>query len=621
MNKNLRKIAVFVVTLVLSLCLLACSGGEASVKMAYLDYGTGIDSLYRYDTDKYFYNDARVQTADPHVIWVPEERDPVYGGYYYMYGTSNVIDKSTVPSHGHDGVHLTAMICHRSTNLSDWETAGAFRGDSLVIYEDEWVYSNVMAPEVLYNEEDQLYYMYFAAASKIDVDGTKEYSGEELWLGRVYQGIATSTTPVGPFRVLHNVVNADGKLITKETPPFNFQLAFKDKYDMTYNWGAIDASPFIDDDGTLYMYINCHPDSNPYSVGAARGIWGMRMKDYITPDYETLSIITAPDYVSVTGTPGDIRPSSLNPQGDYWFRESNNNEAPYMIKHNGKYYMTYSPTGYSDKNYSIHMAVSDNPLSGFVKLSAEEGNPVLYGRSLAYASGVGHHCFLQVGDELFMIYAKWANDAVFGNGWARLAGVERVLWVKNKDGLDVMTANGPSQNLQWVPEKHGLKNLADDATFSVVGGEGAQYLNDGLIPSQEPVQDRIFTTDENVNIKIFLDQPRNVSAIMIYNAYTSETAFSKIKRIKFKLAEQPTWLTGGYDYLVIDDLLFPDVYDYMDQEVPYIVANAPAVAQFDPIKVTSIEIEYDIADRFTLEDRYGDPTTTVEMAEIVVLGE
>ena len=76
----------------------------------------------------------------------------------------------------------------------------------------------------------------------------------------------------------------------------------------------IDLSPFVDEDGTMYVYFAKHwlsekhyldedePDFTPKEenrVGKFMSIWGMRMKDAITPDYETLRMITFPNYLSV----------------------------------------------------------------------------------------------------------------------------------------------------------------------------------------------------------------------------------------------------------------------------------------------------------------------------------
>ena len=71
---------------------------------------------------KYFYrNDLNVFGGDADVEWVPEDRDPVYGGWFYMYTSGN------------DGVSVqlepdntrSAVTVLRSRDLNDWELCGA----------------------------------------------------------------------------------------------------------------------------------------------------------------------------------------------------------------------------------------------------------------------------------------------------------------------------------------------------------------------------------------------------------------------------------------------------------------------------------------------------------------
>ena len=65
-------------------------------------------------------------------------------------------------------------------------------------------------------------------------------------------------------------------------------------------------------------------------------------------------------------------------------------EGPFMLKHNGKYYLTYSANGYQSPDYAIGYAVADNPMGPFQK--AEE-NPIL--RRPAGFVGSGHHSFFK----------------------------------------------------------------------------------------------------------------------------------------------------------------------------------------------------------------------------------
>lgn len=50
-------------------------------------------------------------------------------------------------------------------------------------------------------------------------------------------------------------------------------------FERAYDCGifsVIDASPFLDDDGQLYLYFNKHTDSNP-KTPSLQGVWGMKI--------------------------------------------------------------------------------------------------------------------------------------------------------------------------------------------------------------------------------------------------------------------------------------------------------------------------------------------------------
>ena len=49
-------------------------------------------------------------------------------------------------------------------------------------------------------------------------------------------------------------------------------------------------------------------------------------------------------------------------------------EGPFMLKHNGKYYLTYSANHFRTPDYAVGYAVADTPLGPFQKF---EGNPIL----------------------------------------------------------------------------------------------------------------------------------------------------------------------------------------------------------------------------------------------------
>lgn len=66
------------------------------------------------------------------------------------------------------------------------------------------------------------------------------------------------------------------------------------------------------------------------------------------------------------------------------------NEGPYVLRHKGKYYLTYSANSYESPDYAIGYAVADTPMGPWVKY---EGNPIL--RRAGGLEGVGHHAFFK----------------------------------------------------------------------------------------------------------------------------------------------------------------------------------------------------------------------------------
>lgn len=94
--------------LALTVLPLAAGCGEKKAEAA-LAYNDGINEDGSYDTDLYYRNDLLLNhAADPDVLWVPEERDETWGGYYYLY-TTNVYYN---------------IIVMRSKDLSNWEKVG-----------------------------------------------------------------------------------------------------------------------------------------------------------------------------------------------------------------------------------------------------------------------------------------------------------------------------------------------------------------------------------------------------------------------------------------------------------------------------------------------------------------
>ena len=81
-------------------------------------------------------------------------------------------------------------------------------------------------------------------------------------------------------------------------------------------------------------------------------------------------------------------------------------EGPFVIKHNGKYYLTYSANDYQSKDYAVGYAVADHPRGPYRRAAK---NPIL--RRPAGWVGAGHHSFFRDADGQLRIVFHVHNSA------------------------------------------------------------------------------------------------------------------------------------------------------------------------------------------------------------------
>lgn len=128
---------------------------------------------------------------------------------------------------------------------------------------------------------------------------------------------------------------------------------------------GIDNSLFIDKDGKPYIFWVNFTDDGLQS-------WVAELEeDMVTmiPGTERLCIKTSQEWEKVW-------PSV--------------NEGPFVLEHDGYYYLTYSANSYESPNYGLGYAVAKHPAGPWVKY---EGNPIL--QFTAGLEGVGHHAYFK----------------------------------------------------------------------------------------------------------------------------------------------------------------------------------------------------------------------------------
>jgi beta-xylosidase len=212
-------------------------------------------------------------------------------------------------------------------------------------------------------------------------------------------GVAVATDPKGPF-----VDSNAGPIVCQ-----------------TKLGGTIDASPFKDSDGNLYLYFK--NDGN--RVHARTAIFGQRL---------------APDGMSVTGDAIELLKDN-----EKW--EDRVIEAPTMVRGTSGYTLFYSggffgwnPEEGGLSPYAMGYATCSSPLG---PCTPSKANPMLHSfneRDAGCISGPGHQSVFSAAGRMFMSFHAWAATATCRKAPAdaRYLYIAPLFW---KDGVPTL---GPS---------------------------------------------------------------------------------------------------------------------------------------------------------------------------------
>ncbi|MBR1581640.1 MAG: glycoside hydrolase family 43 protein [Bacilli bacterium] len=213
-----------------------------------------------------------------------------------------------------------------SDNLSDFKYGGP-----ILLKKDSFGVSEFWAPEI--HKINGIYYLVYSARD------TK---------GIMHVQIASSLKLTGPYKDL------------KETP-----LLEDDKF------STIDGHLF-EDNGRIYLFYSLDCSTNIINGVHTSQIYAVELSK------DLKSVISKPTFIS---TPDHEYEYFSGPEWRW-------NEGPYVLKHNNKYYLTYSTNCYCDKHYAVGCAVSDNILGPYKKY-----DDVILSYIDNEISGPGHNSF------------------------------------------------------------------------------------------------------------------------------------------------------------------------------------------------------------------------------------
>jgi len=505
-----------------------------------------------YNKELFYRNDKFGNCADPFIM-DNTSRD----GYYYLYGTEG------------------SLFVYRSMDLMNWERVGNSLdnleyGKTGGVTETRRVtWKDIWAPEVIYDPDTNLYYMFFSATPQEDTSvkpgkGIREGSPNEITL------VAVSQRPDRDFQLVNfkdpascgeenlhtyntnaNLKDANGEYVNAYPHYFAKYMLFNPEQYKAFSdanggyrgqvkggfEGGIDPHPYVDENGDKWLFwVDCY--------GSDR-ICCVKMENWLKPDWSTAKALLYHTYYTVedwkaaqSGAAVELVPYEL--QG------TSINEGPCVVKHNGKFYLTFSIGAYSDNSYQVVQAVSDNLDGPYRKLTLEEGAILISGElsGSQEVSGPGHHGFVNVGEQTFIVYHRH-NDVIAAGG-ARNPAIDEIKWITVKDkfgkDMDVMYTNGPTVSPQPKVEAYAeYVNIADEAKIS--GSKDTKYLTDGLLSVYKYLNETMAqyvqetTITDTTTFTFDFAEARTVRAIMVYNSKMEDTAFSEIAKVEFVCIE------------------------------------------------------------------------------------
>ena len=218
---------------------------------------------------------------------------------------------------------------------------------------------------------------------------------------------------------------------------------------------TIDPMLFVDDDGRLFFYWGCTE---------TLGIYGIELD--------------RTDPTRAIGPAKKLIPFS--PDTHPWERVGEHNQQPnkgwvegsWMIKRNGRYYLTYAAGGTEHRAYAMGAYVGTSPLGPF---TPQAKNPILR-TTEGLVTGTAHGSIIKgPGDRWWVFYTIAAGVA---HGFERRVGMDPVEF----DANGVLTVPRATSTPQWLPGRGPNGQGPSDTGWAHLNG-GVQTLGSTSAPN------------------------------------------------------------------------------------------------------------------------------------------
>ena len=366
--------------------------------------------------------------ADPFIFFDPKSQ------LYYIYATDDREDDK-----GH------TFIIYKTSDLTHLE----YVGYALDINYKRWGKNWFWAPIVLFNPNNDLYYLFYSA--RVQDDLLEKYFGDSHFEEGCKIGVATSKSPEGPFRNISNepidynpydthYLDLNSVNTNPNHPDISFEEAF-DKCKRGTYIPVIDIDILFDHHRFYFYFSRCCYKNYVYDLKLKKFVeeshiisaefdpdfWFDKkgeMMPHVMPNYQEKGHDSYNELISYWRDPQDWENAHTNDYEKYNGAKKDRRwtEGSTIFKKilDGEeiYFITYSCNNFENEYYGVGIAYGRTPYGPFRKYI---NNPIISQNAKLNIYSTGHGSYINVhGKDIYVFHMRDSKDSDRCIAWCEL---------------------------------------------------------------------------------------------------------------------------------------------------------------------------------------------------------